>query len=174
MDAPQQPPDCKLDAIGAFHVAPCSATYNFKDHPQTPEQLREKSEALWQLLDDISTAFDMAKPKLEWFERYVWGKCEQRSQYFQSDGYKLYATDKTTMKCEICNDGPPEGPAIYRVNKPGDLPARWRCAKHLTPEQSANVDAQVRDIVETIEGKSPNNQAHPTAAGGTGGAQKGV
>lgn len=85
-------------------AAPCSATYNFKDHPQTTEQLREKAEALWQLLDDISTAFDMAKPKLEWFEKYVWGKCEQRSKHFQSDGYKLYATNQTTIGLEALID----------------------------------------------------------------------
>lgn len=131
---------------------PVSAKYNFTDHPQTPEQLREKAEALWQLLDDISTAFDMAKPEMEWFERYVWNKCERRSQYFESDGYRLYATDKPNMKCEICNEGPPSGPAIYRVNKPGDMPARWRCEKHIASEQSEMVDPEVRSIVGIIEG----------------------
>lgn len=56
------------------------------------------------------------------------------------------------MKCEICKQGPPKGPAIYRVNKPGEMPARWRCEKHLTPEQATSVDLQVRELVEIISG----------------------
>ena len=83
---------------GRCAPAPCSATYNFKNHPQTPEELRAKAEALWQLLDDISTAFDMYKPTMAGFERRVWHLCEQRSNQFQSDGHKLYATQSPNDK----------------------------------------------------------------------------
>lgn len=84
-------------AKGSTEACPTMTT---TDHPQTPEQLRVKAETLWQLLDDISTAFDMHKPKMEGFERYVWFKCEQRSKQFQSDGYKLYATESPNAPSE--------------------------------------------------------------------------
>lgn len=55
------------------------------------------------------------------------------------------------MKCEICNQGPPLGPTIHRVNKPGEMPARWRCDGCLTAEQKAAIDPEVKDIVSAIE-----------------------
>lgn len=60
-------------------------------------------------------------------------------------------TTGNAMKCEICNDGPPTGPAVYRVNKPGELPAVWRCEKHLTPQQSSTLDEEVVDVTRAIE-----------------------
>jgi hypothetical protein len=60
------------------------------------------------------------------------------------------------MKCEICKQGPPNGPPIYRINQPGETPARWRCVAHLTPEQDAAIDPVVRDITETIEEQKAN------------------
>jgi hypothetical protein len=66
--------------------------HNLIDHPQSVLQLRAKAEKLWQLLDDISTAFDQAKPELEWFERKVWCCCESRREHFKTDGEKLFAT----------------------------------------------------------------------------------
>lgn len=57
------------------------------------ERMREKAEALWCLLDDISTAGDMFKPDLRSpFVAYVLRKCEERGQHFESDGYKLFVT----------------------------------------------------------------------------------
>lgn len=57
------------------------------------ERMREKAEALWCLLDDISTAGDMFKPDLKNpFVAYVLRKCEERSKHFESDGYKLFVT----------------------------------------------------------------------------------
>lgn len=47
-------------------------------------------EALWQLLDDISTLFDIHKPKETGFTKAVWKRCESRIKYLYSpDGYKL-------------------------------------------------------------------------------------
>lgn len=48
------------------------------------------AEALWQLLDNISTAGDMAKGDDAAFRRMADGFCEQRGKYLESDGYKLY------------------------------------------------------------------------------------
>lgn len=60
------------------------------------------------------------------------------------------------MKCEICNQGPPHGPTIHRVNKVGEMPSRWRCDKHLNDEQKAAIDPVVQDIVNILG----NDAAH--------------
>jgi len=45
---------------------------------------------LWGLLDDISTAGDMFKPKIDGYFNYVNRKCEDRSKVaYSPDGYKL-------------------------------------------------------------------------------------
>jgi hypothetical protein len=58
------------------------------------------------------------------------------------------------MKCEICHEGPPNGPAIHRVNEIGEMPARWRCEKHLTVEQKEALDPEVRELVSIIENRT--------------------
>lgn len=64
-------------------------------------------------------------------------------------------------KCEICGKGPPDHPiAVYRVNKPGEIPARWRCAAHLTAEQNAALDPEVVAITEIIAHSSQVNKEH--------------
>lgn len=56
------------------------------------------------------------------------------------------------MKCEICNEGPAtDGRAIFRLNKPGEMPARWACRKHLTESQSKAIPSDVDEIVRIIE-----------------------
>ena len=50
----------------------------------------EQIEFLWKLLDDISTAGDMFKPKIDEYFNYVNKKCEDRSKVaYSPDGYKL-------------------------------------------------------------------------------------
>ena len=67
------------------------AQENFTDRECTLEEWRAKAEALWALLDDISTASDIFKPEQTNFYKYVMRKCEERSAQMVSDGYKLYA-----------------------------------------------------------------------------------
>lgn len=57
--------------------------------------------------------------------------------------------------CEVCNTQRELrrgelGPAttLFRVNKPGEMPARWRCKEHLG---NIAVDPEVQDIVNIIE-----------------------
>lgn len=65
-----------------------------KDCTVSPERMREKAEALWSLLDDISTGGDIFKPDLsDPFVKYVLEICERRSDHFNGDGYTLYVTD---------------------------------------------------------------------------------
>jgi hypothetical protein len=45
---------------------------------------------LWELLDDIDTAFDHYKPDMkDPFVNYVDHKCRERYDYMDSDGYNL-------------------------------------------------------------------------------------
>ena len=48
---------------------------------------------LAEIIDDISTAFDMFKPEMKNFERYVSKKIEEANKYFTSDGYELYEVE---------------------------------------------------------------------------------
>ncbi len=56
-------------------------------------EFRNKDEQiafLWNLLDDISTAGDMFKPKIDGYFNYVNKKCEDRDEIaYSPDGYKL-------------------------------------------------------------------------------------
>lgn len=61
------------------------------------------------------------------------------------------ANCQQSMKCEICNAGPSDGPTIHRINQPGEMPARWRCEQHMNAEQKAAIDPVVKDIVEIVE-----------------------
>jgi hypothetical protein len=55
--------------------------------------MQERAHFLWDLLDDISTAGDMFKPRLDDpFVTYVLWKCEERNRAFTSDGYDLFET----------------------------------------------------------------------------------
>jgi hypothetical protein len=69
-------------------------TLTLKDCAVSPERMREHAEALWGMLDDISTAGDAFKPNLDDpFVRFVLRKCEEKNAHFQSDGYKLYVNN---------------------------------------------------------------------------------
>lgn len=52
--------------------------------------ITEREKALWDLLDDIDTAFDRYRPDMHAFEQYMQRKVTERHQYLQSDGYGLY------------------------------------------------------------------------------------
>lgn len=54
-----------------------------------------------------------------------------------------------SFRCEICGEGIADGISLYRQNKPGELPARWRCALH----NEKPVDPTVQKIVDVIEDK---------------------
>jgi hypothetical protein len=54
------------------------------------KEYQQISHALWGLLDHISTAGDAAKSDDAAFRRMVEKYLEQRSRYFQSDGYRLF------------------------------------------------------------------------------------
>ena len=70
-----------------------SSDRDMKDEQITQGRLRVKAEALWGLLDDISTAGDMFKPDLnDPFVKYVLSHCEEKNKHFESDGYNLYVT----------------------------------------------------------------------------------
>ena len=56
------------------------------------ERMREKAEALWAILDDISSAGDIFKPGMSPFATYVLRRCEEKNIHFESDGYKLFVT----------------------------------------------------------------------------------
>jgi hypothetical protein len=58
--------------------------------------ITEREQALWDLLDDIDTAFDGYRPEMEAFERYVEKKVNARHQILHSDGYKLFEPDGST------------------------------------------------------------------------------
>jgi hypothetical protein len=56
-----------------------------------------------------------------------------------------------STRCEICNKGPTDGAAIlYRMNKLGDMPARWRCEKCMLLEELKAVDSEVRGVSQII------------------------
>jgi len=57
------------------------------------------------------------------------------------------------MKCEICGKGMAEGKTLHRVNEKG-VKGVWRCNQHLSFDQEANLDPEVRDIVRIIEADS--------------------
>ena len=58
-------------------------------------------QALWELLDDIDTAFDIFKPEMRDFERHVLARCQERCKYLHSkDGYSLEVTKPTGLTKE--------------------------------------------------------------------------
>jgi len=78
------------------------------------DEMRVKAEALWALLDDISTASDIFKPNDEKsykaFYRYAIKQSEKRSIHFESDGYSIFTEkemkqinlNKKLKKCKAC------------------------------------------------------------------------
>ena len=44
---------------------------------------------LWKLLDDIDTAGDAYKPKINGYYRYILGKAKDRFNFMGSNGYKV-------------------------------------------------------------------------------------
>lgn len=65
------------------------------------------------------------------------------------------------MKCEICHQGPPNGPAVFRVNPKG-VPGIWRCEAHLTTDQKNKLDGDVLKIVGIIEADNKEKEPQPT------------
>lgn len=61
------------------------------------------------------------------------------------------------IQCEVCGDGGPLR-TVYRVNQPGEMPARWRCKTHLTFEQEADIDPDVKAITDLIEQNDLDNE----------------
>ena len=51
-------------------------------------------------------------------------------------------------ECFVCQNGPPDGSTVYRVNETG-VEGVWACREHLPP--SVVVDPQVQGIVDAIE-----------------------
>jgi hypothetical protein len=56
------------------------------------------AKGLAEIIDDISTAFDMFKPEMKNFEKYVSKKIEEANKYFTSDGYELYEIESEGEK----------------------------------------------------------------------------
>lgn len=59
------------------------------------------------------------------------------------------------MKCEICGKGPmdPEMVGLTRVNEKG-VKGIWRCKAHLTFEQEAAIDPEIKEITDMIESEN--------------------
>jgi hypothetical protein len=54
------------------------------------ELLRNLVEKLWDIIDDIDTASDMAKADDKWYRLRVESLQSKRFNYVTSDGYKLF------------------------------------------------------------------------------------
>ena len=52
--------------------------------------ITEREKKLWDLLDDIDTAFDGFRPEMQAFENYVQRKVEERHRILVSDGHNLF------------------------------------------------------------------------------------
>ena len=65
-----------------------SGDFDFNRYLEVPEGNIEAK--LFQIIDDIDTATDMFKPKIEPFERYVLNRIKAAKELIISDGYKLY------------------------------------------------------------------------------------
>lgn len=59
------------------------------------------------------------------------------------------------MKCAICGAKLPET-TLFRFNKPGEMPAIWRCREHMTDKQKADL-SDVLEIVDAIENDKADN-----------------
>jgi len=62
--------------------------FDFSNLKEVPEDSLEAK--LYQLIDDIDTATDIFKPKMDGFEKYVVNKIRESHELIVSDGYKLY------------------------------------------------------------------------------------
>ena len=70
--------------------------------------------------------------------------------------------EKSMAKCFVCQNGPPDGPPVYRVNETG-VDGIWACRAHLPP--TAAVDPQVQSIVDAVSGDSDVSIAECSACG---------
>jgi hypothetical protein len=52
--------------------------------------ITEREKFLWDLLDNIDTAFDRFRPEMHAFEEYVQTVAEERHHVLVSDGYELF------------------------------------------------------------------------------------
>lgn len=52
-----------------------------------------------------------------------------------------------SYQCEMCGKGIPEGVTLFRINKPGEMPARWLCHIHAVTGPGAEFEID-RDIIE--------------------------
>ena len=57
--------------------------------------ITERERALWDLLDNIDTAFDVYKPEMGHFEEAVRRFVNERHKYLRSDGYALFEPRET-------------------------------------------------------------------------------
>jgi len=69
----------------------------FKAVAATADEWRAKAEALWALLDDISTCGDIHKPEINPYFKHVNKICEDRGRYMTSDGYYIINTEDTML-----------------------------------------------------------------------------
>lgn len=58
--------------------------------------------------------------------------------------------------CLTCGRGPEEskgGVTVYRINTPGEMPARWKCHTHLNDEQKKEHLESI-GLAQILEGKA--------------------
>jgi hypothetical protein len=66
------------------------------------------------------------------------------------------------LACEVCGRrAVHDAVALFRVNPPGVLPARWRCRVDMTAEQLAAVDPEVQEITDIIAQADDEPLRHP-------------
>ena len=52
----------------------------------------------------------------------------------------------TAFACEVCGKGMAEGVDLIRMNKPGEMPARWRCWKDAPAPKRSELEGDVAMI----------------------------
>jgi len=84
----------------ALNAAPCSTFGQPLSECTDVDFLRSQVEHLYQVLDDIDTASDMFKPRLDEpqtldnYYRFTDKQQQRKSERLVSDGYKLYLSNK--------------------------------------------------------------------------------
>ena len=64
------------------------------DEEKDPDKLRLMASILWQLLDDIDTASDIAKSNDIFYRKMVEAAQKRRHQIITSDGYRLFLPEE--------------------------------------------------------------------------------
>jgi len=64
------------------------------DEEKDPDKLRLMATMLWQLLDDIDTASDIAKSNDIFYRKMVEAVQKRRHQIITSDGYRLFLPEE--------------------------------------------------------------------------------